>query len=249
MKKSVLFVAFALLIALVSCEQASVHTHTWDDGHLSMEATCTQNGVMTYTCTVCKDSKTEVVPATGHVWDKESAIVTKLATCEEGGTEIVTCKICGETRSIATAANGHRWIANGEPSKAPTCEAEGEGKVKCAVDGCGATEENHVIPMLKHYDHSEADATDKEKEDGLTESCKACEGRVEGLRGAVLAADKPYSALAMILDGMKEDSVDLSKVVWSAKDGDEEGKKKIAEANVEIILNAFKKAGIVDASV
>ena len=40
--------------------------HTWNDGQVTTAATCTENGVMTYTCTMCSDTKTEVIPATGH---------------------------------------------------------------------------------------------------------------------------------------------------------------------------------------
>ena len=40
--------------------------HTWNDGQITTAATCTENGVMTYTCTMCSDTKTEVIPATGH---------------------------------------------------------------------------------------------------------------------------------------------------------------------------------------
>ena len=42
--------------------------HTWDDGQVTTAATCTENGVMTYTCTMCSDTKTEVIPATGHAY-------------------------------------------------------------------------------------------------------------------------------------------------------------------------------------
>ena len=42
--------------------------HTWNDGQVTTAATCTENGVMTYTCTMCGDTKTEVIPATGHAY-------------------------------------------------------------------------------------------------------------------------------------------------------------------------------------
>ncbi len=40
-------------------------THTWDAGVVTKEATPTEKGVKTYTCTVCQKTKTEVVPALG----------------------------------------------------------------------------------------------------------------------------------------------------------------------------------------
>ena len=41
--------------------------HTWDEGKVTTEPTCTEAGVKTYTCTVCKETKTEAVAALGHV--------------------------------------------------------------------------------------------------------------------------------------------------------------------------------------
>ena len=39
--------------------------HKWDAGKITKAATATENGVKTYTCTVCGTTKTEVIPATG----------------------------------------------------------------------------------------------------------------------------------------------------------------------------------------
>ena len=40
-------------------------THTWDAGVVTKETTATQKGEKTYTCTVCKETKTEEIPALG----------------------------------------------------------------------------------------------------------------------------------------------------------------------------------------
>ena len=40
--------------------------HDWDAGKITKEATCTETGVKTYTCTRCKKTKTEEIKATGH---------------------------------------------------------------------------------------------------------------------------------------------------------------------------------------
>ena len=42
------------------------HTHTWDDGVITTEPTCTEAGVKTFTCTGCGETKTEPVDALGH---------------------------------------------------------------------------------------------------------------------------------------------------------------------------------------
>lgn len=42
-----------------------LHTHTWDDGVVTQKPTATEPGVRTYTCTVCGQTRTETIPATG----------------------------------------------------------------------------------------------------------------------------------------------------------------------------------------
>ena len=44
--------------------------HTWDNGTITKEPTCTEEGVRTYTCTVCKATRTESVAASGHSYVK-----------------------------------------------------------------------------------------------------------------------------------------------------------------------------------
>ncbi len=39
--------------------------HSWDEGKVTKAATATKKGVRTYTCTRCKETKTEAIPATG----------------------------------------------------------------------------------------------------------------------------------------------------------------------------------------
>ena len=52
---------------------------------VTTEATCSQGGVKTFTCSVCDDSYTESIPVTDHKWEE--------ATC----TEPKTCSVCALT--------------------------------------------------------------------------------------------------------------------------------------------------------
>lgn len=56
--------------------------HTWDAGVVTTPATCTTDGVKTYTCKVCSETKTEPIKASGHSLTKVEAVA---ATCTEGG--------------------------------------------------------------------------------------------------------------------------------------------------------------------
>ena len=63
------------------------HTHTWDSGTETTAATCEEDGVQTYTCTVCGQTKTESIPALGHNWmsdgTKTITVIDKAAWDEE----------------------------------------------------------------------------------------------------------------------------------------------------------------------
>ncbi len=63
MKKSVIIIClFSLcMLSLVSCGKE--HQHAWDNGTVTAEATCTEPGVKTFSCTECSETKTESIPA------------------------------------------------------------------------------------------------------------------------------------------------------------------------------------------
>ncbi len=76
------------------------HTeHVWNDGEVQKEATCTDEGSKLYTCTVCGDTKTEVIPAAGHNYSTEWTI-DKEATTTEEGSKSHHCTVCGEKTDI-----------------------------------------------------------------------------------------------------------------------------------------------------
>ena len=85
----------------------STCAHNWDEGKITKEATCEEDGVKTITCKVCNETKTEVIPATGHNWDEGK--ITKEATCKEDGVKTITCKVCNETKTEVIPATGHNY--------------------------------------------------------------------------------------------------------------------------------------------
>ena len=97
-------ILFALLIALsilalVACKEEPAHEHTWDEGKVSTPSSCTSEGVKTYTCTGCGETKTEAVPASGHVL---LAVEAKASTCEEQGVAAhYKCTVCNKLFSDA----------------------------------------------------------------------------------------------------------------------------------------------------
>lgn len=85
------------------------HVHSWDDGMVTVPATCTQDGVRTYTCTDCGEQKTESIPATGHTPVTDVAVAP---TCTEPGlTQGSHCSVCGkiiEAQEVVPAV-GHQY--------------------------------------------------------------------------------------------------------------------------------------------
>ena len=106
--------------------------HSWNDGEVTTPATCTTDGVKTYTCKVCSETKTEPIKASGHSLTKVEAVA---ATCTEGGNnEYYTCSVCKKVfkadktteTTVADetlAALGHKLTKT--EAKAATCTEPG----------------------------------------------------------------------------------------------------------------------------
>lgn len=99
------------------------HEHTWDEGIIDTPASCTKEGMITYTCTVCNETRTEFIEATGHQWDDGQTI--KEPTNTEEGQTAFTCTVCGEIR--------YEQIPKTEPDKQTNAgDVDGDGKVTSA---------------------------------------------------------------------------------------------------------------------
>lgn len=107
--------------------------HDWDKGKVTMAATCTTDGVRTYTCKHdASHTYTEAISAIGHT-PTEAAIENEIsATCSFTGSydEVVYCSVCHEevsrvTKTIPIDEDAHDW---GEwvQTKAPTATESGE---------------------------------------------------------------------------------------------------------------------------
>ena len=110
---------------------------------MTTEPTCTEKGVKTFTCTVCKTTKTEEIAATGvHTWDEGK--VTTEPTCTEAGVKTYTCTVCKETKTEAIAALGHTWD-DGKVTTEPTCTKAGVKTYTCTV--CKETKTETVAAL------------------------------------------------------------------------------------------------------
>lgn len=121
---------------------APEHKHEYT-ASLTTNPTCTEEGVMTYTCS-CGDSYTEAYPKLEHQY--ESA-VTKEPNCAVEGEMTYTCTLCGDSYTEPIEVIAHTPGA-AQTTVEPTCTKEGEKVVKCTV--CGAVISTESIPMTEH---------------------------------------------------------------------------------------------------
>ena len=122
--------------------------HSWDNGKVTKEATCTEDGEKTSTCTVCNTTKTEVIPATGHQ-HKEVRNAKKAICTEDGYTGDTYCTDCNTKLESGTVVNklGHTWD-NGVITKEATETEEGVKTYTCKT--CGETK-TEKIPVTSHH--------------------------------------------------------------------------------------------------
>ena len=57
----------AYIFELYTVVSQSAHVHDWDQGTITTAATCEAEGVMTYECVDCSETKTEPIPMIAHV--------------------------------------------------------------------------------------------------------------------------------------------------------------------------------------
>ena len=158
---------------------AAVHEHSWDAGKVTTEATCTTDGVKTYTCSVCKTIKTETIKATGH---KETEIRNAVeATCQqEGYTGDKVCKTCGTVLEKGTtiAKKNHTWDA-GKVTTEATCTTDGVKTYTCSV--CKTTK-TETIKATGHKETEIRNAVEATcQQEGYTgdKVCKTCGATLE----------------------------------------------------------------------
>ena len=79
--------------------------HNWNSGTVTTAATCEKAGIKTYTCTVCKTTKTETIAALGHSYKE-----TKIAgSCTQRPGTKYDCTRCGNSYTAWDEASWSSW--------------------------------------------------------------------------------------------------------------------------------------------
>lgn len=141
-------------ITVLYFEDEQTHEHSYTSA-VTTPATCTETGVMTYTC-ACGDSYTEAIKTTEHT---KVTVPGTPATCKNSGlTDGIKCSVCGKKieaqAEIPKLAHTEQIISG----KAATCTETGlTDGIKCSV--CGEIlEAQKEIPAKSH---AEADKDGK----------------------------------------------------------------------------------------
>lgn len=81
--------------------------HEWEDGVVTKEATCTEEGTLTKTCSKCEKVQTEKAPKTNH---DETLKMKTDPTCDVDGEALWECNDCGALRKEVLKAEGHSAV-------------------------------------------------------------------------------------------------------------------------------------------
>ena len=145
--------------------------HKWDEGKVTKKPTTTEEGIRTYTCTVCSFTRTEPIP---KLEEPDECIhentEIKYASNNNGTHAANTvCKDCGETLETHTDDCDY----TSEITKEPTCEEKGEETYTCKYCEYSYTEE---LAAKGHTEVTDPAVDATCTEDGKTEGshCSVC---------------------------------------------------------------------------
>jgi len=101
----------------ITCE------HIWDSGTQTLAPTCTNEGELLYTCLICEETMTTVVPALGHNYLE--SIITE-PTCTTVGIVNNTCLNCLDTYEAELEKEAHHFVDSQCEQCGGFCVIEGE---------------------------------------------------------------------------------------------------------------------------
>ena len=153
---------------------AKTEDHSWNQGEITKEPTCKEEGEKTFTCTICGNTKTEKVSTTDH--QHMEIRNQKNPTCKEAGYSGDTyCADCGvkifSGQTIAKTKN-HNWDG-GVITTEPTCTERGEKTFTCTI--CGNTNTKKVNATGHSYGAYKVVKEPTNKRKGLkSKTCSVC---------------------------------------------------------------------------
>ena len=133
--------------------------HTFGDWTITKAATCTDEGIKTGVCKVCKKEVTEKIDAKGHSYGEY--VSNNDATTEKDGTKTRTCEVCGNKETVVDEGSKLENVA-----KAP----EGFVLVEAGTfqmgsnDGSDSNKPVHQVTITKDFYMGKYEVTQAEYE-------------------------------------------------------------------------------------
>ena len=136
MKKFFFAAVFLVLLTLTACQpkgevKEEDHEHVWSEYYTQVAPKEDEDGVRTYTCTLCGETKEIPIPALSE--ENAYFVVITPSTCEEEGNKLFISEEWGEFE-VVTAPIGHDYGSTPTYSTA-TCLENGEDVYVCK--NCG----------------------------------------------------------------------------------------------------------------
>lgn len=130
--------------------QTPTHTHTWVTT-VTKEATCTEQGEQTSTCSGCGETKVKATPKAEHTY----TVASMPGTCLEAAKEVYTCAVCGHSYTEKGKKGEHDYqLTNAEPG---TCQTPAKKTYTCSVCGDSYVEEGelgeHDYQLISESEH------------------------------------------------------------------------------------------------
>lgn len=142
--------------------------HAWGDYAVTKEATCTDKGEETATCSVCGATDTKTIDELGHDYVEVNG---KAPTCTEEGFVEYKCSVCGFDSAKIYDPVEHKF-ENYTVTKEATCTEDGEEVGTCAF-GCGTT---NMLPIDKlGHDWSDWKVTKEATKTEKGEKVRVCD--------------------------------------------------------------------------
>ncbi len=200
------------------------HTHKWNTGIITIQPTCTTEGVRTYKCTYagCTQTKTEPVEKLSHSYKW----TVTASTCAKQGNTKYTCTGCGHSYSTPLPTVSHNYKAS---VTASTCVKQGNTKYTCT--GCGHSYSKD-LPLLNHsYTTTTTKATASKRNGSIVKKCRIC-GKVASKSTIYYPKTVKLSATSYTYNGKTK----TPKVKVVGSNG-----KTISEANYKASYSSGRK--------
>lgn len=197
----------ASLFTLTACNTCD---HVWGNGDVTKAPTCKDEGVRTYTCAKCGDTKTAKIDPTGeHTWD--SGKVDPAPTCNTAGKRTLTCTVCGETKTEDVAATGQHSWDNGQETTPATCGTKGVKTYTCTACGTTKTED---IPATGEHTYGELiPETDTEV---AHYQCSVCKRYFDAQKNPLVSIEKGAAQTIEVTFTTKFSEAPEGYTVWLA---------------------------------